>query len=141
MPYYDPTYNDSATTIGKAYNALNAHMIWSICAIVLAVIGGIVLYFTVFNKKNEGKYKGFMSVLYDLVHFRFFVIEDIVKVLYIISVIGITLLSFNYIGNWQFLVYLIGGNLSARLSFELIMLFMGLCSDVRDISKKNKKKD
>ena len=118
MPFYDPNYDAApSTTVSKAYEALNAHLIWSITAIILAIIGGIVLYFTVFNKKNDGKYKGFMSFLYDLAQFKFFVIEDIVKVLYIISVIGVTLLSFSYIGQWQFLVYLLGGNLISRLLF------------------------
>lgn len=135
MQYYDPNYN---VTTGVP-SAVPAIFVWTIISLVLAVVGGIVLYFTVFNKKKEGKYKGILGFLYDLIHFRYFVIDDIVRIAYLVGVIAITLLSFNYIGNWQFLVILIGGNLSLRLSFELIMLFMGLCHDVRDMNKKMKK--
>ena len=41
--------------------------IWAIVAFVIALIGGICLYFTVFSDKNESKYEGFMAKLYDFV--------------------------------------------------------------------------
>ena len=139
MNYYDPNYFSNQTNVARATNAISGQIIWTIIALVLAVVGGIVLYFTIFNQKNEGKYKGVMAVLYDLVHFRYFVIDDLFRILYIISVLAITLLSFSFIGKWQFLVLLIGGNLGLRISYELMMLFLGLCHDVRNLSNKKRK--
>lgn len=136
MNYYDNSYYYPATTAVKS--AINASLIWTIIALVLAVVGGIVLYFTVFSKKNDGKYKGFMKVLYDLVHFKYFVIDDIYRILYIVSALATTLLSFNYIGKWPFLVILIGGNLVLRITFECFMLFINLCYNVRDLANKKK---
>ena len=41
----------------------NSSSDWIIISLVVAIIGGICLYFTVFSDKNEGKYQGFMSKL------------------------------------------------------------------------------
>lgn len=35
--------------------------IWMIISVVLAIVGGIVLYFVVFTKQNENKFTGFMK--------------------------------------------------------------------------------
>ena len=136
MNYYDNSYYYPTTTAVKS--AVTGSLIWTIIALVLAVVGGIVLYFTVFSKKNENKYNGVMRVLYDLVQFKYFVIDDIYRILYIVSVLAVTLLSFNYIGKWQFLVILIGGNLVLRVTFECFMLFINLCHNVRDMANKKK---
>jgi hypothetical protein len=135
MSYYDSSY----FTQEKASSAISYSTIWTIVSLVLAVCIGITLYFTIFSKKNEDKYNGFMLKLYNLVHFKFLIIEDIFKILYLISAIAITLLSLNYICNWKFLVVLLGGNLMLRIFYELFTLFIELCSNVRKIANKNKK--
>ena len=135
MSLYDSSYYNTP----KVVSGVTGSLIWTIIALVLAFVGGITLYFTVFSKKNEGKYKGFMAVLYDLVHFRYFILDDLLRIFYIVSALAVTLLSFNFIGKWQFLVMLLGGNLVLRLSYELMMLFINLCHDVRDINSKTKK--
>ena len=138
MSYYDSSYfnNPTVTTVTSS---ISGQLIWTIIAIVFSIVGGVALYFTIFSKKNDNKYKGFMGILYDLVHFKYFVIDDIFRILYIISVLFITLLSFSYIGKWQFLIILVGGNLLLRVSYEFMMLFMELCHNVRNISNKTKK--
>lgn len=135
MNYYDSSYFNPTEVVSKHVSPV---LIWTIISIVVAVIGGIVLYFTVFNKKNEDKYKGFMKTMYNLVHYRYFVIDDLSKILYLVMAIATTLLSFNYIGKWQFLVVLIGGNLVLRITFEFVMLFIRLCYDVRELNSKKK---
>lgn len=135
MSYYDNSYFTPTTVQSN----ITGSLVWTIISLVLAVVGGIALYFTVFSKKNENKYTGFMEVLYNLVHFKYFVIDDLFRILYIISTIAVTLLSFNYIGNWKFLIILLGGNLGLRISYESFMLFIELCHNVRNISNKSKK--
>ena len=137
MSYYDDSYFVGTPEVVKA--SIDSSLVWMIIALVVAVIGGIALYFTVFNKKNDGKYNGFMAKLYDLVHFKYFVIDDLFRVLYLISAIAVTLLSLQYLANWRFLVILVGGNLALRISFEFFMLFMELCHNVRNIANKSKK--
>ena len=138
MSYYDSSYFNNPTVTTVTSN-ITGQLIWTIIAIVISIVGGIALYFTIFSKKNDEKYKGVMAVLYNLVHFKYFVIDDIFRILYIISVLFITLYSFSFIGKWQFLVILLGGNLLLRISYEFMMLFMELCHNVRNISNKTKK--
>lgn len=138
MSYYDSSYFNNPTVTTVTSN-ITGQLIWTIIAIVISIVGGIALYFTVFSKKNDEKYKGVMSIVYNLVHFKYFVIDDIFRILYIISVLFITLYSFSFIGKWQFLVILVGGNLLLRISYEFMMLFMELCHNVRNISNKTKK--
>jgi len=134
MSYYDSNYFTPQTVTPS----ISGSQVWTIISLVLAVIGGITLYFTVFSKKNDGKYNGIMAKIYNSVHFKYFVIDDLFKILYIISAIGVTLLSLNYINNWKFLVILIGGNLATRISYEFFMLFIELCHNVRSMSNKKK---
>lgn len=138
MSYYDSSYFNNPTVTTVTSN-ITGQLIWTIIAIVISIVGGIALYFTIFSKKNDEKYKGVMSIVYNLVHFKYFVIDDIFRILYIISVLFITLYSFSFIGKWQFLVILLGGNLLLRISYEFMMLFMELCHNVRNISNKTKK--
>ena len=135
MNYYDTDYLFQETVS----NSVNGQMIWTIIAIVVAIVGGIGLYFTVFNKKNEDKHKGILAKVYNFINFKYFLIDDLFRIAYLILALMITLLSFNYITSWKFFVVLILGNFSLRLSFELLLMFIEMCSNVREINKKMKK--
>ena len=134
MSYYDSSYFNPTTEVVS--QSISTTLVWTIIALVLAVVGGITLYFTLFNKNKEGKYKGIISIIYDLVQFKYFIIDDIYRILYLISTIAVTLLSFNFFGNWRFLIFLIGGNIVLRISYEILILFIQLCHDVRNLNNK-----
>lgn len=129
--YYNEPINVKVTNF-------NWQSFWLVVGITSIVLVGILLYFTLFNKKNNYD-KGVMKVLNDIVHFKYFYINDILKILYIILVLMIIIISLRFIGKWQFLVILIGGNLGLRIIFELIMLFVDLCNNVKVIASKTKK--
>ena len=114
-------------------------LIWTINAVVIAIVGGIGLYFTVFNKNNENKHKGILGKIYNFVNFKYFLIDDLFRIGYLICALMVTLLSFNYITSWRFFIVLILGNVSLRITFELLLLFSELCLNVREINKKMKK--
>ena len=78
------------TTATKAASG----MIWIVISAILAVIGGIVLYFTFLSKKNEGKFTGFLGWMYDFLTFKKMMIENLLKILYLIAALFITLGSF-----------------------------------------------
>lgn len=134
MDMYDVDYY-----VNTASNKISFTLVWSIISVVVAIVGGITLYYTVFSKKNKDKYKGFMKNLYDFVNFKFFIIDDLFRILYLISAIMITLFSFTYLGSWKFVTTLILGNLGLRIIYELMLLFNELCINVREINKKIKK--
>ena len=44
--------------------------VWIILSLILAIVGGILIYFLFLSKKNEGKFKGFLGWLYDFLSFK-----------------------------------------------------------------------
>lgn len=120
------------------YGVASSTSVWTIVAFILAIIGGIVLYFTVFSKQNEKKYKGFMAWLYDFVTFKKLMLETILKVLYIVTALFITLSSFALVSvNFvTFLLYLIVGNVLARIVYEFSLLMITICKNTTEMNKK-----
>lgn len=121
-------------------SSANGAMIWMIISLVLAIIGGICLYFTVFSKANENKFTGFMKWLYDFVTFKKMMLESLLRVLYIIIAIYITLSSFALISTSfvGFLGMLILGNLVARITFEFSLVLLTICKNTTEINSKMK---
>lgn len=116
----------------------SGNAVWIIISAVIAVIGGIVLYFTFLSKKNEGKFTGFLGWMYDFLTFKKMVIENILKILYLILAAFITLASFALISTsfLSFLMTLIFGNLIARVSYELFLVVLVICRNTTDINRK-----
>lgn len=123
--------------------------VWMIVSLVLAIVGGIVLYFLIFTKQNEHKFNGFMKWAYNFFTFKNMLLETLLKVLYIIVALYITLSSFSlisisFIG---FLLQLILGNLLARIGFEFSLILLTICKNTTEINdklsktKKEEKKD
>lgn len=121
-------------------NGIAGSLVWMIIAAVLAVIGGIALYFTVFSKANENKFSGFMKWLYDFVTFKKMMIETILRVLYIITAIYITLSSFALISTSfvSFLLTITLGNILARIVFEFSLVLLTICKNTTEINGKMK---
>ena len=69
--------------------------VWGVIAAILAIVGGLVVYFVFLNKSNEDKYKGFVGYLYEFLSFKKMWLESILKVTYLILAIYITLQSFS----------------------------------------------
>lgn len=127
----------------SSMNSFASSAVWIIISMVLAVVGGIVLYFTFLKKDNEGKYTGFWGWMYDFLTFKKLTIESVLKILYLICALFITLSSFAMISAsfLAFLVYLVIGNLVARIAYELILVRLIICRNTTEINKKLDKKD
>lgn len=140
MPQYD--INSGITnSISNTTTSFSISEVWTIVSVLLAIIGGIFLYTTYFNKENT--YTGFKKVLYDFLNFKITIIEPIFRVAYLITAIAITLCSFSYLTTnfFTFLGILVFGNIIARLSFEFFLLILKLFKDVAEINSKLSKKD
>jgi len=112
--------------------------VWGIIALVLAIIGGILVYVLFLNKKNEKKFTGFVKWLYDFLSFKTLTIEMLLKVIYLISAIFITLYSFAFIGSsaLAFFGMLILGNLVLRLCYEGALLAILIYKNVKELNEK-----
>lgn len=112
--------------------------IWTIVSVILAIIGGIVLYFKFLSKKNEGKFTGFLGWLYDFLTFKKMMIENVLKILYIIVALFVTLSSFGLISIsfLAFLLTLVIGNVLTRVIYELLLVKLVICKNTTEINKK-----
>ena len=111
---------------------------------ILVIVGAIVLHFTFLSDKNEGRFSGFAGWLYDFLTFRKLWIEGILRVLYMICALMISLAAFIMLFNAggffegiiSFLAIFVLGNLIFRLLYELSLLSVLLCKNVISINKK-----
>lgn len=129
-------YGTSSST--KAVSSMVGTGIWTIIAIVIAIIGGIALYFTFLSKKNEGKFTGFLGWTYEFLSFKKMFSENLLKVLYLIVAIFITLFSFGLIkvSFLSFICVLVLGNVVIRIIYEFLLIKLMICRNTTEINAK-----
>lgn len=111
-------------------------MILPILALLLVLAGGIALYALFVRKPNH--YHGTAAKLHDFLNFRHAYTEGLLKILYCMTVVGLTvysiiLLFFHFF--WAILLFFIG-NIVARLSYEFIMMLFSMHRTLRSIDRK-----
>lgn len=115
---------------------MNGQMVWAIIAAVIALIGGIVLYFTFLNSKNEGRFKGFLGWMYDFLTFRKMMLEALLRICYLILVIYVTLVGFAAGNILVCLLTILLGNLAVRIVYEFALIMLVICRNTSEISRK-----
>ena len=128
--------------LGFSFNTNSETGVWIIISAVVAVIGGIVLFFTFLKKGNNGVFKGFKGWLYDFLSFKKMLVENLLRILYLITAIFITLSSFAMI-RFSFLGFLgelVLGNVALRIAYELLLLLFTLVKNTTEINSKMDKK-
>lgn len=115
--------------------------VWPIIALVLAIIGGILVYFLFVKAKANPKGK-FLVWLKKFLDFKLMWVESILKVTYYVLTILVVLESFSLIGyNFiYFLISLICGPIIIRLAYEMIMIMIMIWRNTTDIAENIKKK-
>ena len=137
-------YN-SLSSSGSSYGSTAQGIgIWSIIALVLSIVGGILVYFLFVKQKAEPKGK-FLKWLKDFLTFKIMWIEPILKVVYYILTIFVILYSFTFLalggyGILPFFLCLILGPVVVRLGHEMTMMFIMIWRNTRDIADNTKKK-
>ena len=143
---YSSNYYSNSNNINNLLDSSSSVVgasVWIIISLILAIIGGILIYFLFLNKKNEGKFNGFVGWLYDFLSFKKMFMEALLKIIYLIVALFITLSSFASIGTnfIAFLLTLIVGNIIARLIYEFALILLIICRNTTEINKKLSKKD
>ena len=132
-------YSSSAlNSISKASSSVTVLAVWTIIALVVAIGGGIALYFTFLSKKNEGKFNGFLGWVYDTFTFKNMVVETLLKITYLVATIFTTLYSFgliavNILSAFALLIF---GNLFIRIGYEFMLMRVITCRNTTDINSK-----
>ena len=125
-------------------SAATGASIWGIIALVLAIVGGILVYFLFVKAKTEPKGK-FAKWLKDFLSFKIMWIEPILKVIYYVATIFTVLYSFTFLalggyGFLMFLMCLVLGPIIIRIVYEATMMFIMIWRNTRDIAENTKKK-
>lgn len=153
MPTYNYNYDYGPGGMSQAdYNALysaaggasEGFTIWVGVATLLAVVGGILLYFLFVRNKTNPKGK-FTKWLKDFLSFKIMWLEPILKCAYYIVTILVILVSFGFlsyggVGVLMFIITLILGPILVRLGYEFTMMFVMIWRNTRDIAENTKKK-
>ena len=136
---YSSNYNDFDSLLNYGSQVNDAYN-WTIVALVLSIVGGILAYILFVKKdvKIENKYLIWLKSFLD---FKEMLIETILKVSYIVLAIFITLLAFKLISVsfMGFLVSLVFGNLMLRLIYEASLMFIMIWKNTSEINNKMKK--
>lgn len=129
------------STRSMGINSMVGNSVWLIVSIILAIVGGILIYCLFLSKKNEGKFTGFLGWLYDFLSFKKMFLETLLKVTYLIIALYITLSSFALIGTsfLAFLLTLVLGNIIARVVYEFSLILLVICRNTTEIAKNTKK--
>lgn len=138
------SYGGSSSS-SSSMDALAGAGIWMIIAAIIAIIGGILVYFLFVRSKTEPKGK-FAKWLKDFLSFKVMWIEPILKCVYYIATIFTILFSFSFLalggyGVLIFFLWLILGPIVVRLAYEMTMMFIMIWHNTRDIAENTKKKE
>lgn len=122
----------------RAYDSV----VWLMVSLVLAIVGGVCLY-VCFVRKDKELTDPKLVKLRDFLQFRTLIIEPVLKALYCILAIFITLYSFSMISSsfLGFLMFLIFGNVVVRLGYEGSMIILMIWRNTSEINKKMKVED
>ncbi|MBP5512702.1 hypothetical protein J6X73_00855 [Candidatus Saccharibacteria bacterium] len=133
--YYTTSYPTVTTGVSAGAG------IWTIIALILAIIGGVLVHFLFVKAKQEPKGK-FLVWLKDFLAFKTMWIEPIMKVLYYIGTIFVVLASFSLISVsfLSFILTLVLGPIVIRLIYEGAMMFIMIWHNTQTIADSTKKK-
>lgn len=133
-PYenYYPTY--------PSINTSSTNDSSMIIIIAFSIVITVLVYALFMDKKNEKNLDRNAKKIYDFFHFKKLYLEEILKICYLFSTVLINIIAFSTIMKdfISFIIIFMVGNISLRIVYELIFMFIHLHDDVREL--KNKKK-
>ena len=128
-PYYDDI---NFNTGGAGWEIAG---IWLIIAAVLALVGGILVYFLFVHRKEEPKH-GFWKWLKDFLSFKILWIEALLEITYYVATIFCILASFGMLadGPIAFLMMLIVMPVLLRIIYEAMLIGIKIWHNTQTIA-------
>ena len=132
-------YYDLLNQANKVQSQAQGIVIWTIISVILAIVGGILVYFLFV--KNKEKFSKKLETLREILDFKKMFIEPLMKVLYYICTIYVILGSFSLVSVSfvSFLLQLILGPIIIRLVYEGILIGIEIWKNTSEIAKNTKK--
>lgn len=118
--------------------------VWGIVATVISIVAAVLIYFLFVSSKTQVKGK-FAKWLKEFLSFKIMWLEPIIKMAYYYMTIFVVLISFSFLqqganGVLYFFLMLIGGPILIRVTYEFVMLLVGIWRNTKDIADNTKKK-
>ena len=115
---------------GVAYAAM-----WTVVSLILAIIGGVLVYFLFIKGKDLNLSAG-LTKLRDLLDFKIMLIEPILKILYLVITIFVILISFNFITTnfLSFLLTLLLGAVIVRIIYDASLMLVMIWKNTKIIA-------
>ena len=128
--------------IEEAVESVAYTAMWTVVSLILAIIGGILVYF-LFIKGKDLKLSAGLQKLRDLLDFKIMLIEPILKILYLVITLFIMLSSFslitvNFLG---FLLMFILGPIVVRIIYEASLMFLMIWKNTKIIADNTAKEN
>lgn len=149
VDYSITTYGGGSSSIGTSYGSLMNRAaegagVWILISMILAIIGGVLVYFLFVKSPNRPKGK-FLKWLKDFLAFKTMWIEAILKIVYYVATIFAILGSFAFLslggaGVMMWLITMVLGPVCIRVVYEMSMMFIMIWRNTRDIAENTKKK-
>ena len=107
-----------------------------ILALIVMLTGGLALYFLFVRQPN--RYTGALARLHEILNFRHFFTEALLRALYCITVVGLGVYSLILLFTHFFLALMlfVGGNIVARIGYEYALLLLVMCRNTQEINRK-----
>lgn len=114
--------------------------VMAVLGLVIGVIGAFVLFFWFMSKKNENHFTGRLKQAYDFLHFRFYIIEGLLKFCYVLmacvcTTMGIFLIV-SIVAIGPGVILLTAGNLIVRIVYEFLLMLILACRHLGEINGK-----
>ncbi len=116
--------------------------VMAVLGLVIGVIGAFVLFFWFMSKKNENHFTGRLKQAYDFLHFRFYIIEGLLKFCYVLmacvcTTMGVFLIV-SIVAIGPGVILLTVGNLAVRIVYEFLLMLILACRHLGEINGKMK---
>ncbi|MCL2407550.1 MAG: hypothetical protein FWC95_06435 [Defluviitaleaceae bacterium] len=126
--------------IGNIYHVLGYVEIVFVLSLLIAVVAGLVVYFIFIKKRKRDKLANrFLQILHDFLQFKTLILKTVIKVLYIITAIFLTVFGVLAIfapnGGTVFVFSVIVGNILVRIGYEIIVMFISLVENTSAIRR------
>lgn len=113
---------------------------WPAIALILSILGGILLYIYFVKPKKIANLKPNIKKFKEFLNFDRMVIEDIIKVVYLITTFFVILNSFTLItvDFGYFFLQLLIGPIVIRIGYEILLILISIWQNIISINKKIK---
>lgn len=118
------------------YDSTSFSEVWAILSIILAIIGGVLIYF-LFIRRNDLKLSDGLNKLKDILDFKIMVIEPVLKILYLVITIYTVLMAFSFlpVNFLVFLLTLILGPIIIRIIYEAALMLIMIWKNTKIIAE------